>query len=173
MLPLVNAHREKETLPLTTPTACTLLILPRDEKMFPTVSSRTRSFVTGYWLHKKITHFIPLLGTVVIQLGNCWQWKKVWTSRRLFSAFNVIVASVLQFHQTLLTYIQDRVWDFNFYVANNWPDDAICLHFPGMTLSVSIKYIWVNIKVRGHFLNSCTCTRNNETFVCILICVPY
>ncbi|XP_017752980.1 PREDICTED: uncharacterized protein LOC108545729 [Eufriesea mexicana] len=41
----------------------------------------------------------------------------------------------LKFHQTLLTYMQDRVWDFNFYVANGWPDDAICLHFPGMTLS--------------------------------------
>ncbi|XP_012141193.2 uncharacterized protein LOC100880491 isoform X1 [Megachile rotundata] len=41
----------------------------------------------------------------------------------------------LKFHQTLLTYMRDRVWDFHFYVANNWPEDAICLHFPGMTLS--------------------------------------
>ncbi|CAK9800429.1 hypothetical protein ANTQUA_LOCUS2447 [Anthophora quadrimaculata] len=41
----------------------------------------------------------------------------------------------LKFHQTLLTYMLDRVWDFHFYVANGWPDDAICLHFPGMTLS--------------------------------------
>ncbi|XP_017885571.1 uncharacterized protein LOC108628272 [Ceratina calcarata] len=41
----------------------------------------------------------------------------------------------LKFHQTLLTYMQDRIWDFHFYVANDWPDDAICLHFPGMTLS--------------------------------------
>ncbi|XP_076761951.1 uncharacterized protein LOC143429952 [Xylocopa sonorina] len=41
----------------------------------------------------------------------------------------------LKFHQTVLTYIRDRVWDFHFYVANNWPDDTICLHFPGMTLS--------------------------------------
>ncbi|XP_017794056.1 PREDICTED: uncharacterized protein LOC108575694 [Habropoda laboriosa] len=41
----------------------------------------------------------------------------------------------LKFHQTLLTYMRDRVWDFHFYVANGWPDDAICLHFPGMTLS--------------------------------------
>ncbi|XP_003691702.1 uncharacterized protein LOC100871763 isoform X1 [Apis florea] len=41
----------------------------------------------------------------------------------------------LKFHQTLLTYMNDRVWDFNFYVANDWPDDEICLHFPGMTLS--------------------------------------
>ncbi|XP_034181525.1 uncharacterized protein LOC117604969 isoform X2 [Osmia lignaria lignaria] len=31
--------------------------------------------------------------------------------------------------------MRDRVWDFHFYVANNWPEDAICLHFPGMTLS--------------------------------------
>ncbi|XP_011056239.1 PREDICTED: uncharacterized protein LOC105147134 isoform X1 [Acromyrmex echinatior] len=41
----------------------------------------------------------------------------------------------LKFQQTVLTYIQDRVWEFHFYVANNWPEDAICLHFPGMTLS--------------------------------------
>ncbi|CAL7939209.1 unnamed protein product [Xylocopa violacea] len=41
----------------------------------------------------------------------------------------------LKFHQTLLTYMRDRVWDFHFYVANDWPDDSICLHFPGMTLS--------------------------------------
>ncbi|GAB1859904.1 N-acetyltransferase domain-containing protein [Camponotus japonicus] len=41
----------------------------------------------------------------------------------------------LKFHQTVLTYIRDRVWQFHFYVANDWPEDAICLHFPGMTLS--------------------------------------
>lgn len=39
--------------------------------------------------------------------------------------------------------MNDRVWDFNFYVANDWPDDEICLHFPGMTLSVSMKYPFV------------------------------
>ncbi|KZC07690.1 hypothetical protein WN55_08010 [Dufourea novaeangliae] len=31
--------------------------------------------------------------------------------------------------------MRDKVWDFHFYVANDWPEDAICLHFPGMTLS--------------------------------------
>ncbi|XP_029670323.1 uncharacterized protein LOC115239758 [Formica exsecta] len=41
----------------------------------------------------------------------------------------------LKFHQTILTYMRDRVWEFHFYVANDWPEDAICLHFPGMTLS--------------------------------------
>ncbi|RLU22478.1 hypothetical protein DMN91_004756 [Ooceraea biroi] len=41
----------------------------------------------------------------------------------------------LKFHQTVLTYMRDRVWEFHFYVANDWPEDAICLHFPGMTLS--------------------------------------
>ncbi|XP_020287559.1 uncharacterized protein LOC109856564 isoform X2 [Pseudomyrmex gracilis] len=41
----------------------------------------------------------------------------------------------LKFHQTVHTYMQDRVWEFHFYVANDWPEDAICLHFPGMTLS--------------------------------------
>ncbi|XP_011875741.1 PREDICTED: uncharacterized protein LOC105566396 isoform X2 [Vollenhovia emeryi] len=41
----------------------------------------------------------------------------------------------LKFQQTVLTYMRDRVWEFHFYVANDWPEDAICLHFPGMTLS--------------------------------------
>ncbi|XP_066587256.1 uncharacterized protein [Prorops nasuta] len=31
--------------------------------------------------------------------------------------------------------MRDRVWDFHFYVAYDWPEDPICLHFPGMTLS--------------------------------------
>ncbi|XP_032691080.1 uncharacterized protein LOC116853883 [Odontomachus brunneus] len=41
----------------------------------------------------------------------------------------------LKFHQTVLTYMRDRVWEFHFYVAKDWPEDIICLHFPGMTLS--------------------------------------
>jgi hypothetical protein len=28
-----------------------------------------------------------------------------------------------------------RVWQFYFYVSKNWPDDEICLHFPGCTLT--------------------------------------
>lgn len=41
----------------------------------------------------------------------------------------------LKFHQTLLTYMKDKVWEFYFYVPNEWPNVQICLHFPGMTLS--------------------------------------
>ncbi|XP_015514824.2 uncharacterized protein [Neodiprion pinetum] len=42
----------------------------------------------------------------------------------------------LKFHQTLLTYLEERVWEFHFYVADGWPKQSpICLHFPGMTLS--------------------------------------
>ncbi|KAG7190176.1 hypothetical protein KM043_006302 [Ampulex compressa] len=41
----------------------------------------------------------------------------------------------LKFHQTVETYMRDKVWDFHFYVANDWPKSAICIHFPGMTLS--------------------------------------
>ncbi|XP_031787670.1 uncharacterized protein LOC100114973 isoform X1 [Nasonia vitripennis] len=41
----------------------------------------------------------------------------------------------LKFHQTLLTYIRNKVWEFHFYVANDWPEVPVCLHFPGMTLS--------------------------------------
>ncbi|XP_046658919.1 glycine N-acyltransferase-like protein 2 [Homalodisca vitripennis] len=39
----------------------------------------------------------------------------------------------LKFHQTLRTYLNDRVWDFYFYVSKEWPDQPVCLHFPGMT----------------------------------------
>ncbi|XP_073997445.1 uncharacterized protein isoform X2 [Rhodnius prolixus] len=36
-------------------------------------------------------------------------------------------------HQTIRTYLKDRVWEFNFYVAKDWPNDPVVLHFPGMT----------------------------------------
>lgn len=41
----------------------------------------------------------------------------------------------LQFHQTIKTYLFHRVWQFHFYVSKNWPDEEICLHFPGCTLT--------------------------------------
>lgn len=41
----------------------------------------------------------------------------------------------LKFHQTIKTYLKDRVWQFYFYVAKNWPDEPVCLHFPGCTLT--------------------------------------
>lgn len=41
----------------------------------------------------------------------------------------------LKFHQTIKTYLNDRVWQFYFYVSKNWPEDPICLHFPGCTLT--------------------------------------
>lgn len=44
---------------------------------------------------------------------------------------------LFQFHQTLKTFLNDRVWDFHFYVSKNWPEQPVCLHFPGMTSSVS------------------------------------
>lgn len=53
----------------------------------------------------------------------------------LFVFLDRYLPESLKFHQTLLTYMRDRVWDFHFYVANDWPEAAICLHFPGMTLS--------------------------------------
>lgn len=28
-----------------------------------------------------------------------------------------------------------RVWQFYFYVSKNWPDEEVCLHFPGCTLT--------------------------------------
>ncbi|KAK6638638.1 hypothetical protein RUM43_006905 [Polyplax serrata] len=41
----------------------------------------------------------------------------------------------LKFHQTVKTYLKDCVWEFHFYVSKDWPNDPICLHFPGMTSS--------------------------------------
>ncbi|XP_055386702.1 uncharacterized protein LOC129615482 [Condylostylus longicornis] len=41
----------------------------------------------------------------------------------------------LKFHETIKTYLNDRVWQFYFYVSNKWPEEPICLHFPGCTLT--------------------------------------
>ncbi|KAG8305904.1 hypothetical protein J6590_059540 [Homalodisca vitripennis] len=48
---------------------------------------------------------------------------------------------MFQFHQTLRTYLNDRVWDFYFYVSKEWPDQPVCLHFPGMTQTGEFIYI--------------------------------
>ncbi|KAL1505233.1 hypothetical protein ABEB36_004841 [Hypothenemus hampei] len=45
----------------------------------------------------------------------------------------------LKFHQTLKTFVNDRVWDFHFYVTKNWPEQAVILHFPGMTRTPNNK----------------------------------
>ncbi|ERL94095.1 glycine N-acyltransferase isoform X2 [Dendroctonus ponderosae] len=45
----------------------------------------------------------------------------------------------IKFHQTLKTYVNDRVWDFHFYVTKNWPEQAVILHFPGMTKTPNNK----------------------------------
>lgn len=68
---------------------------------------------------------------------------RIWNkSRRIVEAekkwYSVcLYFSCSQFHQTLLTYMRNKVWEFHFYVANDWPEVPVCLHFPGMTLSVS------------------------------------
>lgn len=54
-----------------------------------------------------------------------------------FTFISWIFNTFFQFHQTLLTYMHDKVWNFYFYVANDWPEVPVCLHFPGMTLTVS------------------------------------
>lgn len=41
----------------------------------------------------------------------------------------------IKFHQTLRTYLEDFIWEFHFYISKKWPDEPICLHFPGMTSS--------------------------------------
>ncbi|XP_019870155.1 uncharacterized protein LOC109598692 [Aethina tumida] len=45
----------------------------------------------------------------------------------------------IKFHQTLKTFLNDRVWDFHFYVSKSWPDEPVILHFPGMTLTPNGK----------------------------------
>ncbi|XP_014297719.1 uncharacterized protein LOC103575638 isoform X1 [Microplitis demolitor] len=54
---------------------------------------------------------------------------------QLLEFLNGYLPESLKFHQTVLTYINNKVWDFYFYVANDWPEVPVCLHFPGMTLS--------------------------------------
>jgi hypothetical protein len=31
--------------------------------------------------------------------------------------------------------LNHRVWQFYFYVSKNWPEEEVCLHFPGCTLT--------------------------------------
>lgn len=50
----------------------------------------------------------------------------------------IFIIFVFQIHQTLQTYLKDRVWDFHFYVTKTWPEQLVVLHFPGMTQTVSI-----------------------------------
>ncbi|KAG8035041.1 hypothetical protein G9C98_001531 [Cotesia typhae] len=54
---------------------------------------------------------------------------------QLLDFLNGYLPESLKFHQTVLTYMKNKVWEFNFYVANDWPEVPVCLHFPGMTLS--------------------------------------
>lgn len=69
----------------------------------------------------------------------------------------LIICQILQFQQTLLTYIKDKVWDFYFYVTNDWPSIPVCVHFPGMTLSVSRFFNTVCYKLFLHFYLFTTC----------------
>lgn len=41
----------------------------------------------------------------------------------------------LQFHQTIKTYLNHRVWQFYFYAVKSWPEDEtpVFIHFPGCT----------------------------------------
>ncbi|XP_063701480.1 glycine-N-acyltransferase-like protein 3 [Culicoides brevitarsis] len=41
----------------------------------------------------------------------------------------------IKFHETIKTYLNDKVWQFYFYVTKDWPDVKLCLHFPGCTLT--------------------------------------
>ncbi|CAH0553235.1 unnamed protein product [Brassicogethes aeneus] len=41
----------------------------------------------------------------------------------------------IKFHQTIKTYLNDRIWNFHFYVTKTWPENPVILHFPGMTLT--------------------------------------
>ncbi|KAJ8985458.1 hypothetical protein NQ317_017090 [Molorchus minor] len=39
----------------------------------------------------------------------------------------------IKFHQTLQTFLKNRIWNFYFYVTKTWPEQPVILHFPGMT----------------------------------------
>ncbi|XP_073955651.1 uncharacterized protein [Choristoneura fumiferana] len=67
----------------------------------------------------------------------------VQTRRSVLSIYTLIC---VWFHQTIQTYRNNKVWDFHFYVAKNWPEDPICLHFPGCT-STPNKDIFESVTV--------------------------
>lgn len=41
----------------------------------------------------------------------------------------------LKVHQTLKLYLNNRVWNFHFYVSKDWPEKPILIQFPGCTLT--------------------------------------
>ncbi|CAG9134533.1 unnamed protein product [Plutella xylostella] len=55
----------------------------------------------------------------------------------------------LKFHQTIQTYLNNKVWEFHFYVAKSWPEDPICLHFPGCTSTGTLGFRFRNYKLVG------------------------
>jgi hypothetical protein len=66
---------------------------------------------------------------------------------------------LLQFQQTLKTFLTDRVWNFHFYVTKDWPHEPVALHFPGVTHTVSTNYkdgFWMGFqskyRVQKYFL---------------------
>lgn len=77
----------------------------------------------------------------------------------------------LQFHQTIQTYLNNKVWDFHFYVAKNWPEDPICLHFPGCTSTVSkIRHIIIRFTKAIIFIVVTLCHWKDNVYTKIMNC---
>ncbi|KAI8421552.1 hypothetical protein MSG28_009585 [Choristoneura fumiferana] len=68
------------------------------------------------------------------------------TEDELPAVADVLVQYMPESLKTIQTYRNNKVWDFHFYVAKNWPEDPICLHFPGCT-STPNKDIFESVTV--------------------------
>ncbi|XP_055594034.1 uncharacterized protein LOC129745146 [Uranotaenia lowii] len=54
---------------------------------------------------------------------------------KILQTIESFLPHAIKFHQTIQTYLKDKIWHFYFYISKTWPEDAVCLHFPGCTLT--------------------------------------
>uniref|UniRef100_A0A8D8P757 (northern house mosquito) hypothetical protein n=2 Tax=Culex pipiens TaxID=7175 RepID=A0A8D8P757_CULPI len=72
----------------------------------------------------------------IISEGRNFQLVKDESLHEVLEVLQKFFPYSIKFHQTIRTYLKDKVWQFYFYISKAWPEDPICLHFPGCTFTV-------------------------------------
>ncbi|XP_038114320.1 uncharacterized protein LOC119768052 isoform X3 [Culex quinquefasciatus] len=71
----------------------------------------------------------------IISEGRNFQLVKDESLHEVLEVLQKFFPYSIKFHQTIRTYLKDKVWQFYFYISKAWPEDPICLHFPGCTFT--------------------------------------
>uniref|UniRef100_A0A8D8P6D2 (northern house mosquito) hypothetical protein n=1 Tax=Culex pipiens TaxID=7175 RepID=A0A8D8P6D2_CULPI len=72
----------------------------------------------------------------IISEGRNFQLVKDESLHEVLEVLQKFFPYSIKFHQTIRTYLKDKVWQFYFYISKAWPEDPICLHFPGCTFTL-------------------------------------